>query len=113
MAQRVVRAILQDPQVSLRCDATGVVSLVYGSMENAHEVMAAAADVNGYAVDVLRRARAMLLSMRETLRLPRRCNCDELYEARRAITRYHAVVVSVPGHGGKKRAAAAVSLVVL
>ena len=35
---------------------------------------------------------------------------DELYEARRAITLYDAVVVSVRGHGGKKCAAPAVSL---
>ena len=74
------------------------------------EVMAAAADVNGYAVDVLRRARTMQLSMRQTLQLPRRCTRDELYEARRPITPYDVVAVSVCGHGGKKRAAAAVSL---
>ena len=110
MAQRVVRAILRDLEVSFRRDATGVVSLVGGSMDSAAEVMAAAADVNGYAVDVLRPARAMQLSMRPTLRLPRRCTRDELYEARHALTRYHAVAVSVRGHGGKKRAAAAVCL---
>ena len=110
LAQRVVRALLQDPEGSFRRDATGVVSLVGGSMDNPGEVMAAVADVNGYAVDVLRRARAMQLSMRQTLRLPRRCTCDELYEARRAITPYNAVSMSVRGHGGKKHAAAAVSL---
>ena len=48
--------------------------------------------------------------MRQTLRLPLRCTRDELYEARRAITPYDAVAVSVRGHGGNKRAAAAVSL---
>ena len=79
-------------------------------MDNAREVMATAADVNGYAVDVLPRARTMQLSMRQTLRLPRRCTRDELYEARRAITPYDAVAVSMRGHGGKKRAVAAVSL---
>ena len=110
LAQRMVQAILQDPEVSFRRDATSVVSLAGGSMDNAGEVMAAAADVNGYAVDVLRRARAMQLSMRQPLRLPRRCTRDELYEARRALTPYDAVAVSVRGHGGKKRAAAAVSL---
>ena len=110
LARRMVRAIPQSPEVSFRRDATGVVSLVGGSMDNAGEVMAAAADVSGYAVDVLRRARAMQLSMRQTLRLPRRCTRDELYEARRALTPYDAVAVSVRGHGGKKRAAAAVSL---
>ena len=110
LAQRVVRAILEDPEVSFRRNATGVVSLMGGSMDNAREVMAAAANVNGYAVDVLCHARAMQLSMRQTLRLPRRCTRDELYEARRAITPYDAVAVSVRGHGGKKRAAAAVSL---
>ena len=107
LARRVVRAILQDPEVSFRCDATGVVSLVGGSMDNAGEVLVAAADVNGNAIDV---ARAMQLSMRQTLRFPRRRTRDELYEARCAITLYDAVAVSVRGHGGKKRAAAAVSL---
>ena len=109
LAWCVVREILQDPEVSLRRVATGVACLVGGSSDNAQEVMAAAADVNGYAVDVLRRARAIQVSMRQTLRLPRRCTRDELYEARRAIAPYDAVAVSVPGHGGKKRAAAAVS----
>ena len=110
VAQCMVRAILQDWEVSFRRDATGVVSLVGGPMDNAGEVTAAAADVNGYAVDVLRRARAMQLSMRKTLRLPRRCTRDELYEARRALTPYDAVAVSVRGHWGKKGAAAGVSL---
>ena len=110
LAQRMVRAILQDPEVSFRRDASGVVSLVGCSMDNLGEVMAAAADVNGYAVDVLRRARAMQLSMRQTLRLPRRCTRDELCEARRALTPYDAVTLTVRGHGGKKRAAAAVPL---
>ena len=106
LAQPMVRAILQDPVVSFRRDATGVVSLVGGRMDNAGEVMAAAADVNGYAVDVLRRARAMQLSMRQTLRLPRRCTRDELYDKACA----NAVRCRVRGHGGKKRAAAVVSL---
>ena len=97
VAQRVVLALLQDPEVSFRRDATGVVSLVGGSMDNAGEVMVAAADVNGYAVDVLRRARAMQLSMRQGLRLPHRCTGDELYEARRAITPYDVVF------GGSRR----------
>ena len=97
-------------KVSFRRDAPGVVSLVGGTMDNAGEVMAVAAGVNGYAVDVLRRGRAMQLSMRQTLPLPRRCTRDELYEARRAIMPYDAVAVSVRGHRGKKRAAAAVSL---
>ena len=57
---------------------------------------------------MLPRARAMQLSMRKTLRLPRRCTRDELYEARRALTPYDAVAVTVRGHGGKKRGAAAV-----
>ena len=35
LAQHMVRAILQDPEVSFRRDATGVVSLVGGSMYNA------------------------------------------------------------------------------
>ena len=35
LAQRLVRAILQDPGVSFRRDATGVVSVVGGSMDNA------------------------------------------------------------------------------
>ena len=48
--------------------------------------MAAVVDVNGYAVDVLHRAHAMQLSMRQTLRLPGKCTHDELYEARRALT---------------------------
>ena len=46
LAQRMVRAILQDPEVSFRRDASDVVLLVGGSMENPGEVMAAAADVN-------------------------------------------------------------------
>ena len=95
LAQRMVRAILQNLEVSSRRDASGVVSLVDGSMDDPGEVMQATADVNGYAVDVLRRARPMQLSMRQTLRLPRRCTCDELYEARRALTTYDAVAVSV------------------
>ena len=113
LAQRMVRTILQDPEVSFRRDATGVVSLVGGSMDNAREVMAAAVDINGYAVVALRRARAMQLSMRQTLRLPQRCTRDELYEARHALTPYNAVAVSVHRHRGKKRAAAAVSLAYL
>ena len=44
--------------------AMRVVSLVVGSMDNAQEVMAAAAEVIEYAVDVLRRAGAMQLPMR-------------------------------------------------
>ena len=110
LVQRVVRAILRDPEVSFRRDPTGVVSLVGSGMDNAGEVMTAASHGNGYAVDVLRGARAVQLSMRQKLRLPGRCTRDELYEARRATTLYDAVAVSVPGHGGKKRAAAAVSL---
>ena len=110
LAHRMVGAILQDPEVSFCRDATGVVLLVGDSMDNAEEVTAAAADVSGYAVDVWRRARAMQLSMRHTLRLPRRCTRGELYEARRALTPYDAVVVSVRGHRGKKRAAVVVSL---
>ena len=110
LAQRMVRAILQDPKVSSRRDADGVVSPVGGNMDNSGEVMVVATDVNGYAVDVLRLARAMQLSMRQTLRLPHRCTRDELYEARRALTRYDAVAGSVRGHGGKKRVAAAVPL---
>ena len=47
LAWRMARAILQDPEVSFRRDATSVVSLVGGSMDNAGEVMAAAADVTG------------------------------------------------------------------
>ena len=39
LAQLVVRAILQVPEVSFRRDATSVVSLVGGTMENAGEVM--------------------------------------------------------------------------
>ena len=69
-----------------------------------------AVHVNGYAVDLLRRVRAMQLSMREPLWLPRRCCGDEVYEARRALTPYDAVAVSVRGHEGKKRAAAEVFL---
>ena len=46
-------ASLQHPELSFRRDATGVVSTVGGCMVNAGEVMAVAADVNGYAVDVL------------------------------------------------------------
>ena len=110
LAQRVVRVLLQDLGVSFRRDATSVVSLVGGSMDNAGEVMVAAADVDGYVVDVLRRARTTQLSMRQTLRLPRRCNRDELYEARRAIRSYDAVALSVRGHGGNKRAAAVACL---
>ena len=110
LVQRVVRANVRDPEVSFRRDATGMISLVGGSMDNAGEVIAAAADVNGYAVDVLRPACAMQLSMRQTLRLPRRCTRDELYEARRAITPYDAVAVSVRGNTGKKSAASAVSV---
>ena len=102
--------ILQDPEVSFRRDASGVVSLVGGSMDNPGEVMAAAADKIRYAVDVLRRARAMQLSMQQTLQLLRRCTGDELYEARRALTPYNAVAVSLRGHGGKKRAAVVVPL---
>ena len=64
LTQRMVRAILQDPEMSFRRDATGVVSLAVGSMDNAREVLALAANVNGYAADVLHRARAMQLSMR-------------------------------------------------
>ena len=71
---------------------------------------AAAAHVNGYAVDVLRRARTMHLSMRQTVRLPHRWTRDELYEARRAPTPYDAVAMSVRGHWGKKSAAVAASL---
>ena len=77
LAQRIVRATLQDPEVLFRRDATGVVSLVGGNMDNAVEVMAADADVNRYAVDVLRHACAIELSMRQTLRLPPRCTPDE------------------------------------
>ena len=33
LAQRMVRAMLQDPEVSFRGNATGVVSLVGGSMD--------------------------------------------------------------------------------
>ena len=110
LSQHMVRAILQDPEVSFRRDASGVVSVAAGSMDNAGEVMAAAATVNGYAVDVLRRARAMQVSVRQTLRLPRRCTRDELYEARRMLPPYDAVAVSVRGHGGKKRAVAAMPL---
>ena len=110
LAQRVVRAILQDPEVFFRRAATNVVSRVGGSMDIAGEVMAAATDVNGYAVDVLRRGCAMQLSMRHTSRLPRRCTGDELYEVRHAIMLYDAVAVSVWGQGDKKHAAAAASL---
>ena len=110
LAHRVMRAILQNPEVSFRRAATGVVSVVGGSIDNKGVVMAAVADVNGYAVDVLRRARAMQLSIEQTLRMPRRCTRDELYEARRAITPYDAVDVNVRGHGSKKRAVVAVSL---
>ena len=110
LAQRVVLAILKDPAVSFRRDATVVVSLVGGSMHNAGEVKAAAANINRYAFDVLRRAHAMKPSMGQTLRLPRRSTRDELYDARRAITPYTAVAVSVRAHGGKKRAAVVVSL---
>ena len=98
LAQRVVRAILQDPGVSFRRYATGVVSLVGASMDNAREVMAAASDVNGYAVDVLRRAR------------DRHCGCLIGAPVRRSVTAYDAVAVSVRGHTDKRRAAAAVSL---
>ena len=111
LAQRMVRAILQDPELFFRRDAGGVVSLVGGTMDNAGEVMAAAGEVNGYAVDVLRCARAMQLSMRQTVRVPRRCTRNELYEARRALTPYDAVAVRVRGHKGKKLGSAAVSLV--
>ena len=110
MAHCVVQALLQDPEVSFRRIASGVVSLVDGSTNDAREVMAAVADADGYAVDVLRCARAMQLSMRQTLWLPRRSTRDELYEARRAITSYDAVAVSVREHGAKKRAAVSVSL---
>ena len=110
LAQRMVRAIPQDLEVSFRRDPTGVVLLKGGSADNSGEVIAVAADVNGYAVDALRRARAMQLSMRQPLRLPRRCTGDEVYEARRALTPYDAVAVSARGHGGKKHAAAAVFL---
>ena len=110
LAQRMVRAILQDPEVSFRRDTTSVVSMVGCSMDNPGEVTVAAAGVSGYAVDVLRRARAMQPSMRQTLWLPRRCTRDELYEARRALTPHDAMAVSVRGYRGKKRAAAAVLL---
>ena len=63
LAQRMVRAILQYPEVSFRRNASSVVSLVGGSMDDPGEVMAAAAGVNGYAVDVLCRSRAEQLSM--------------------------------------------------
>ena len=84
--------------MSFRHDANGVVSLGAGSIDNAGLVMVAAADVNGYAVDVLRCARAMQLSMRQTLPFPPRCTRDE-FEARRAITLYDAVVVSAGTRG--------------
>ena len=110
LAQRMVQAILKDPEVSFCRDASVKVSVVGGSMDNPGEVMAAAADVNGYALDVLRHARAMQLSMRQTSRLPRRCTRAELYEARRALTPYDAVAERLRGHVGKKRAAARVPL---
>ena len=91
-------------------DATSVVSVVAGNMDNAGEVMVAAAHVNGYAVDIPWCARATQLSMRQTLRLPRRCTRDDLYEARCAITPYDAPFVSVRAHRDKKCAVAAVSL---
>ena len=110
LAHCVVHALLQDTEVSFRRDASGVVSLLDGSTNDAREVMAAAANANAYAVDVLRRARAMQLSMRQTLWLPRRSTRDEMYEARRAITSYDAVAMGVREHGAKKRAGVSVSL---
>ena len=68
-------------------------------------MLGAASNVNGYAVDVLRRA--MQLFVRQTLGLPRRCTHDGLYEARRELTPYDAVAVSVRGPGSKKRVATA------
>ena len=56
VAHHIVQAILQDPEVSFRRNATGVISLVGGNMDNTREVMAAAAGVNGCVAPCSRNA---------------------------------------------------------
>ena len=63
-----------------------------------------------YAVDVLRTARSMMLSVRQMLKVSRRCTRQKLLETRRALTPYVATPVAVIGPERKRRSGAFVSL---
>ena len=62
------------------------------------------------AVDVLRTARSMKLSVRQMLKLRRHCTREQLLETLRGLTPYVATPVVVVGRAGKRRSAACAPL---
>ena len=108
--ERVIRALVNDSDVTLSVISTRVVVLTGGCLDIEHAARDRETRHDAYAVDVLRTARSMMLSLRQMLKVSRHCTREKLLQMRQAFTPYAATPVVVIGPGTKRRSGAFVSL---
>ena len=106
----VTRAMVNDSDVTLSVTSTGVVVLTGVCLDSEQVACDRETGHDAYAVEVLRTARSMMLSVRHMLKVSRRCTREKLLQTRRALTPYAATTVVVIGPGTKRRPGAFVSL---
>ena len=110
MVQRVDRALVNDDEVTIAKTTTGEVVLRGGCFDSEQVNCDRMSGHDPAAVDVLRTARFMKLSVRQMLELRRHCTREQLLETRRGLTPYVATPVVVVGPAGNRRAAACAPL---
>ena len=110
MVQRVTRALLNDDEVTITKTTTGEVVLRGGCFDSEQLNCDRMSEHDSPAVDILRTARSMKLSVRQMLKVRRHCSREQLLETRRGFTAYVATPVVVVGPAGKQRSAACAPL---
>ena len=110
MVKRVACALVNDDEVTITKTTTGEV-VPRGGCFDSEQVNCDRMSVHDpAAVDVLRTARSMKLSVRQMLKLRRHCTREQLLETRRGLTPYVATPVVVVGPASKRRSAACAPL---
>ena len=110
MVQRVARAFVNDDEVTITKTTTREVVLRGGCFDSEQVNCDRMSGHDPAAVDLLRTARSMKLSVRQMLKLRRHCTRAQLLETRRGVTGYVATPVVVVGPAAKRRSAACAPL---
>ena len=110
MLQRGARALVNDDQVPIIKATTREVVLRGGGFDSEQVNCDRLSGHDPAAVDVLRTARSMKLSVRQMLKWRRHCTREQLLETRRGLTPYVATLVVIAGPAGKQRSAACAPL---
>lgn len=108
--QRVVQLVLGDDGVTLKQDTSGHTYLRGGCMDTQQDAADAGEGYHPGAIDVIRKARQMGLSLRQTLKVPRRCTRVQLLQEQARLMPYRAKAHVVRASGGRQRAAATAPL---